>query len=203
MKLIYALCEPLPQTEREIFYTAATLYRCRACGMLLTQALSRLFPCLPLRARISQRGEVVPKHQRDEQFNANDFIKSLKAEVKSWRRVFWRLWGIVHPLYCSLCSSYFPSYMLAFCSFHPQDPEFPTIQFKNSTEPYGRYPCCDSGALRYQPVSPAGCFSGQAAVTSTASSAPSTVAGVRRKGCQSRDHRVKIRTEQVSTLLMC
>ena len=57
---------------------------------------------------------------RDHSFNLNDFIRSLRAELKSWRRVFWRLWGMVHPLYCSLCSSHFPVYLNEFCRFHPQ-----------------------------------------------------------------------------------
>lgn len=64
VKLIYALFEPLPQPERDIFYTGATLHRCRACGLILTQAQARLLPCAPHRARVSRRGEVVPRHQR-------------------------------------------------------------------------------------------------------------------------------------------
>jgi hypothetical protein len=64
MKLILALCEPQPQPDREIFHTLATLYRCRLCGMLLTQHLSKLLPCMPLRSKINKRGEIVPKHQR-------------------------------------------------------------------------------------------------------------------------------------------
>lgn len=42
--------------------------------------------------------------------------------------------------------------MLEFCSFHPGEPEFPNIQFKNSTLPMGEYPCCGELALRFQPL---------------------------------------------------
>ena len=91
---------------------------------------------------------------RDPTFNLNDFIRTLRLELKSWRKVFWRLWGICHALYCSLCGSYFQVYMHEFCSFHPQDPEFPNIQFKNSTQPCGTYPCCQVAVNRFSPLPP-------------------------------------------------
>ena len=108
---------------------------------------------------------------RDPKFNLNDFLRSLRVELKSWRKVkktreiqeycvynftffqvFWRLWGICHTLYCSLCSTHFPAYLHEFCSFHPQDPEFPTIQFKNSTQPFGNFTCCQMPINRFQPL---------------------------------------------------
>ena len=91
---------------------------------------------------------------RDQSFNLNDFIRTLRLELKSWRKVFWRLWGICHALYCSLCGSYFQVYMHEFCSFHPQDPEFPNIQFKNSTQPCGTYQCCQTSVNRFSPLPP-------------------------------------------------
>lgn len=110
-------------------------------------------------------------HFRDPHFNINDLIRGLRTELKSWRKVFWRLWGMVHTLPCSLCSSSFPLYLNEFCSYHPHDPEFPAIQFKNSTQPFGSYPCCNLSKYRFQPVQ----------------SGPN--------GCQSREHKVKLKTE--------
>ena len=43
-------------------------------------------------------------------------------------------------------------YMLEFCSYHPTEPEFPAIQFKNSTLPLGEFPCCGETAVRFQPI---------------------------------------------------
>ena len=40
-KLISALCEEKPSPQREIYHTAATLFRCRLCGLYLTQRISR------------------------------------------------------------------------------------------------------------------------------------------------------------------
>ena len=64
IKLIQALVEPLAQPERELFHSAGTLHRCRLCGLFLTQNMSQLLPCLPLRSSVNKRGEIVPKHQR-------------------------------------------------------------------------------------------------------------------------------------------
>ena len=63
-KLITSLCEPVPQPDRELFQSAATLHRCRLCGAFLTQVLAKQLPCLPLRSKVNERGEIVPRHQR-------------------------------------------------------------------------------------------------------------------------------------------
>lgn len=65
---------------------------------------------------------------RDPNFNLSDFLRNLRSELKTWRKVFWRLWGICHALYCTICSQHFPVYLYEFCSFHPHDAEFPNIQ---------------------------------------------------------------------------
>ena len=73
---------------------------------------------------------------------------------------------------CSLCDRQFQFYMMEFCSFHAGEPEYPNIQFKNSTLPMGEYPCCGEVALRFQPLF-------QSSL-----------------GCKVRDHKVKVRTER-------
>ena len=96
---------------------------------------------------------------------------------------------MVHPLHCSLCWSYFPAYLNEFCSFHPQDPEFPTIQFKNASQPFGKYSCCQAPVFRYQPVAFEGVGGGGSAAVAPGG------------GCQSRDHRVKLRNDQVRVVI--
>ena len=113
---------------------------------------------------------------RDPAFTLSDFIKSLKVELKSWRKVFWRLWGICHVSVCSLCDKQFQFYMMEFCSFHPGQAEFPNIQFKNSTLPMGEYPCCGEVALRFQPLFQTGA------------------------GCKVRDHKLKVRSQRDSEM---
>ena len=38
----------------------------------------RLLPCHPIRSAVNRRGEILPKHQRDQNFNLNDFVRSLR-----------------------------------------------------------------------------------------------------------------------------
>ena len=84
---------------------------------------------------------------------------------------------MTHSLYCSLCSTHFPVYLYEFCSFHPQDPEFATLQFKSSTQPFGKYPCCGASLYRYNPV-----------------------AQNHQRGCQSRDHKVKLKSDSDASI---
>ena len=115
------------------------------------------------------QGTVRAKHKLsfDLVLPLNTIIRQLRLELKTWRKVFWRLWGICHAFVCCLCGQPFqvsleylttyhlPSpqfYMLEFCSYHPTEPEFPAIQFKNSTLPLGEFPCCGETAVRFQPI---------------------------------------------------
>lgn len=68
IKLIVALFDPLPKPDREMFNSAATLFRCKLCGQYLTKRLSQLLPCHPLRSLVNHMGEVVPKHLRCSRF---------------------------------------------------------------------------------------------------------------------------------------
>lgn len=64
IKLIQNLFEAVPQPEREIYETAATLHRCRLCGYFLTETTAPLLPCLPHRFSINRFGEIIPMHKR-------------------------------------------------------------------------------------------------------------------------------------------
>ena len=44
---------------------------------------------------------------RDPNFNLTDFISDMKIQLWSWRKVFWRLWGLCSNLYCIKCESEF------------------------------------------------------------------------------------------------
>ena len=82
--------------------------------------------------------------------------------------------------------------MLEFCSFHPGEPEYPNIQFKNSTLPMGEYPCCGELALRFQPLFQVwlyDCFLLLSKFPFKASN-----------GCKVRDHKLRVRTPTESEL---
>ena len=88
---------------------------------------------------------------RDLTWNLNDYIVSLRSELRSWRKVYWRLWGDCHFLYCRECETFFPIHQMDWCSYHPEIPQFfANEQLRNSPFPLGRYPCCSQRAYRFE-----------------------------------------------------
>ena len=86
--------------------------------------------------------------------------------------------------------------MLEFCSYHPSEPEFPAIQFKNSTLPLGEFPCCGETAVRFQPIA-------QVSNTLAAVSEKQTLNKIQAgEGCKYRDHKVKVRNPKDSEMYL-
>ncbi|XP_050828924.1 SANT and BTB domain regulator of class switch recombination isoform X2 [Serinus canaria] len=83
---------------------AATLYRCCLCKKLLTRETERRIPCVPGKINIDQHGNIVYVHIRDKTWEVHEYLIGLHEELKSWRDVYWRLWGTVNWLTCSRCN---------------------------------------------------------------------------------------------------
>ncbi|XP_074006681.1 SANT and BTB domain regulator of class switch recombination isoform X2 [Numenius arquata] len=83
---------------------AATLYRCCLCKKLLTKETERRIPCVPGKINIDQHGNIVYVHIRDKTWEIHEYLIGLHEELKSWRDVYWRLWGTVNWLTCSRCN---------------------------------------------------------------------------------------------------
>ncbi|XP_068042219.1 SANT and BTB domain regulator of class switch recombination isoform X2 [Anomalospiza imberbis] len=83
---------------------AATLYRCCLCKKLLTKETERRIPCVPGKINIDQHGNIVYVHIRDKTWEVHEYLIGLHEELKSWRDVYWRLWGTVNWLTCSRCN---------------------------------------------------------------------------------------------------
>lgn len=84
-------------------------------------------------------------------WSLNDYIITLRSELRSWRKVYWRLWGDCHFLLCKQCDTYFPINQANWCSYHPEDPQFFINEQQRATPfPLGRYPCCSQRAFRYE-----------------------------------------------------
>lgn len=85
-----------------------------------------------------------------------------RAAGRSWRELYWLVWGHVVVLYCQRCCCHFPARLLHHCHYHT----LPAV-FESIAAP-GQYPCC--GAQAWQPSR-----SGGAAASAL-------------QGCSSRDH---------------
>ncbi|XP_028030603.1 uncharacterized protein KIAA1841 isoform X2 [Bombyx mandarina] len=150
-KMIMSLAEPVPETLRGHYSTLATLFKCTKCNKLLGRHIAELVPCQPASMRIDRRGNVVAAHTKDANWSLNEYISWLYGELRSWRRVYWRLWADCHFLLCQLCDNYFPAYQMEWCSHHEQPPHMFSLEGRPPL-PAGRYPCCGERAYRFETI---------------------------------------------------
>ncbi|KAL3271538.1 hypothetical protein HHI36_022015 [Cryptolaemus montrouzieri] len=152
-KLIQSLVEPEPECVRGHWSSLARVYRCEKCQQLIAPSVSFKIPCTPTCMRLQYDGTIISNHIRDATWNINEYIEKLYKQLKSWRKVYWRLWGNAHFLYCVTCKRFFPSNQLGWCLFHPDAPQFFTVDAQKAPLPVGRYPCCGDRAYRFQLLS--------------------------------------------------
>ncbi|KAL9981392.1 hypothetical protein ACROYT_G010092 [Oculina patagonica] len=129
---------------------ASTLFRCIACGKLLTAESQGKLRCVPNRMMVNHRGKVSYVHSRDYTWDVNDYLLGLREQVKSWKEVYWRLWGTVNILYCHRCGNYFQCTELGHCSYHPMTVDYGNMEC-TATKIVGVYPCCQQRVLHFDP----------------------------------------------------
>ncbi|KAM6083548.1 SANT and BTB domain regulator of class switch recombination isoform 1-T1 [Chlamydotis macqueenii] len=138
--------------------SAATLYRCCLCKKLLTKETERKIPCVPGKINIDQHGNIVYVHIRDKTWEVHEYLIGLHEELKSWRDVYWRLWGTVNWLTCSRCNQSFLCTELSHCQYHSQPVLYPGVASALGSTGTGIYPCCNQKVLRFDPTTlPKGC----------------------------------------------
>ncbi|XP_008070160.2 uncharacterized protein KIAA1841 isoform X3 [Carlito syrichta] len=119
------------------------------------------------------------KFRRDKTWDVHEFLNSLFEELKSWRDVYWRLWGTINWLTCSRCYQAFLCVEFSHCQYHSETVIYPTAASSLSTVGTGIYPCCNQKVLRFDPTQ----------LT---------------KGCKVRDHMVALRDQgEGGDLLSC
>ncbi|XP_043267741.1 uncharacterized protein KIAA1841 homolog isoform X2 [Venturia canescens] len=150
-KLIVSLVDLTPNNARGHYSSLATLFKCGKCGKIVIRSISDSVACIPSSMRLDTRGNVHSKHTRDLNWTLNDYIVTLRSELRSWRKVYWRLWGDCHYIYCRECETYFPINQMDWCSYHSEVPQFfANEQQRTSPFPLGRYPCCSQRAYRFE-----------------------------------------------------
>lgn len=150
-KLIQSLCEPEPQSLRGHYASLSDLYKCTKCSKYVTQSVNSYIHCLSQNMKLNRWGQIISHHTRDPSWSITQYVASLHKELKSWRKVYWRLWGNCHFLYCASCEMHFPVCQMNWCLYHPDQPQFlgPVTEGRMAG-PTGRYPCCGHQAFRYE-----------------------------------------------------
>ncbi|XP_075452287.1 SANT and BTB domain regulator of class switch recombination isoform X4 [Ascaphus truei] len=137
---------------------SATLYRCSLCKRLLTKEAEQKIACLPGKINIDQHGNIVYFHIRDKMWDIHEYLTTLFEELKSWRDVYWRLWGNINTLTCSRCKQSFLCSELSHCQYHPEPAVYPGGGSSLGSPGTGIYPCCNQKVLRFDPTQlPKGC----------------------------------------------
>ncbi|XP_017656455.1 uncharacterized protein KIAA1841 homolog isoform X3 [Nannospalax galili] len=131
---------------------AATLYRCCLCKKLLTKETERRIPCIPGKINVDRHGNIIYVHIRDKTWDVHEYLNSLFEELKSWRDVYWRLWGTINWLTCSRCFQAFLCIEFSHCQYHSETVVYPTTLSSVSTVGTGIYPCCNQKVLRFDPT---------------------------------------------------
>ncbi|XP_011894908.1 PREDICTED: uncharacterized protein KIAA1841 homolog isoform X1 [Cercocebus atys] len=149
---------------------AATLYRCCLCKKLLTKETERRIPCIPGKINVDRHGNIVYIHIRDKTWDVHEYLNSLFEELKSWRDVYWRLWGTINWLTCSRCYQAFLCIEFSHCQYHSETVVYPTAASSLNSVGTGIYPCCNQKILRFDPTQ----------LT---------------KGCKVRDHMITLRDQ--------
>lgn len=114
-KLIQSLCEVEAQALRGHYATLASLFRCVKCGKYVTQSVSSYVHCIPANMKLNRWGQIISTHVRDVNWSLSNYVSNLYKDLRSWRKVYWRLWATCHFLYCSICETHFPATQLYWC----------------------------------------------------------------------------------------
>ncbi|KAK0045577.1 hypothetical protein Bpfe_024943 [Biomphalaria pfeifferi] len=130
---------------------ATSLLRCMICKRHLIESLKPFVKCLPSRMTIDQNGQMTYSHVVDSTFDVNDYVLELKSTLKTWRDVYWRLWGMVNYFTCVRCGEAFPLTEFGHCVYHPE-----LARYENEpgsvTSCVGIHPCCHQRAIRFDPT---------------------------------------------------
>lgn len=175
-KMIQSLCEVEAQSIRGHFATLAGLFRCLKCGKYMTQSVSSFVHCIPQNMKLNRWGQIVSSHVRDVNWSLSNYVANLYKELRSWRKVYWRLWASCHFLNCTICETHFPASQMQMCMYHPDLPQY--VAGAQEGSKVARYPCCGAQQpYRYENI------------TSPYS------------GCQHRDHCVVAETDRDRAIL--
>ncbi|XP_014243639.1 uncharacterized protein KIAA1841 homolog isoform X1 [Cimex lectularius] len=157
-KLIIFLASKTNDYKKGHFSSIAYLYKCSLCHKILHNDYGHYLPCLPKNIKLNTSGTMVGMHEVDETWSLNAYIKELKTELKTWRKVYWKLYGRCHYLKCSHCSCYYSICYTNWCRYHEQFPQFFPSEQGKSTSFVGKYMCCGAKTYRFEILpTPSGC----------------------------------------------
>ena len=84
---------------------------------------------------------------RDDVFDPNEYVVALYLSCKSWKHVYWRIWGLQTKFECKECQRIYPASEFLQCRKHIFNPIYNSEGLKGC----GIYPCCKRPVLKFMP----------------------------------------------------
>ena len=103
---------------------------------------------------VDKFGRLCYHHIRDASWDVNNYLLELKGQLKTWRDVYWRLWGTINYAKCACCGEYFACTDLGQCRYHNEPPVYDTESGQSAKAAIGKYECCGVTVLRFDPTQP-------------------------------------------------
>jgi len=103
----------------------ARLFKCSICSNILPWRERQNLRCSGKSAEIDKKGNVKWKHQVETEWDFvngnNSELLKLVAEHKSYKLIYWKLWGLINVYKCPKCDQYFQACDLKSCLYHPKE----------------------------------------------------------------------------------
>lgn len=119
------------------------LQQCCHCKRLFNQRAGPA-QCIEAKMTIDYHGAVVARHQSNPGWKLSHYILRLRSESKTWREIYWHIWGLSRVMTCTVCGEKFSCTQLGHCSYHPQ-----AVLFETSGGNEGIFPCCGQHMLNF------------------------------------------------------
>lgn len=131
------------------------LFRCSLCEQIFATKLQYNIPCKHKKRALGPHGQLVYYHKRDTNWSLEQYLEEQLESAESWRRVYWRVWGLVSRLYCVSCEKEFCCADFTRCRYHKEPLQFPPTEGEQSSlHQLGTFPCCGRTSYRFDPIDP-------------------------------------------------
>ena len=85
------------------------LTRCSYCSKLFAQRNRRHLVCPKAKIFIDYHGNVIAEHVPMAKWDMNKFLLTLRGRKMTWREIYWKCWGIITTMDCSVCRLALPA----------------------------------------------------------------------------------------------
>lgn len=99
------------------------------------------------------------KSFRDMTWNLDRYLEDVYQSSHSWRKIYWRIWGLINNLHCMTCGINFSCSDFTKCPYHKESIVFPQNDPNENCHKPGTFPCCGTKSYKFDPIDPLFLFS--------------------------------------------